>query len=79
MSESSSGLVVGAGPVGLVLACELARRAVPVRIIDKLPEPTSQSRAVVVHARTLDALSRTGVVDEIVAQTRPVMRHGCDN
>ena len=36
MSESSSGLVVGAGPVGLVLACELARRAVPVRIIDKL-------------------------------------------
>jgi 2-polyprenyl-6-methoxyphenol hydroxylase-like FAD-dependent oxidoreductase len=60
-------LVVGAGPVGLVLACELARREVPVRVIDKLPRATTESRAVVVHARTLEAFSRTGVVEEIVS------------
>ena len=29
-------VIVGAGPVGLVAACELARRGVTVRIIDKL-------------------------------------------
>ena len=32
-------LAVGAGPVGLVLACEFARRGPPIRLIDRLPEP----------------------------------------
>jgi len=32
-------LVVGAGPVGLVLACGLARRGTRIRLIDGLPEP----------------------------------------
>jgi 2-polyprenyl-6-methoxyphenol hydroxylase-like FAD-dependent oxidoreductase len=67
MSDSTPVIVVGAGPVGLVLACELARRAVPVRILDKLPAPTAESRAAVVHARTLEAFSRIGVIDEIIA------------
>jgi 2-polyprenyl-6-methoxyphenol hydroxylase-like FAD-dependent oxidoreductase len=67
MSDSTPVVVVGAGPVGLALACELARRTVPVRILDKLPEPTAESRAAVVHARTLEAFSRMGVVDEIIA------------
>ncbi len=67
MSNSIPVLVVGAGPVGLTLACELARRDVPVRIIDKLAAPTTESRAAVVHARTLEAFSRMGVVDEVIA------------
>ncbi len=66
MSEPAAVLVVGAGPVGLVLACELARRQVPVRIIDQLPRPTTESRAVVVHARTLEAFGRIGVVEDII-------------
>jgi 2-polyprenyl-6-methoxyphenol hydroxylase-like FAD-dependent oxidoreductase len=67
MSDSTVVLVVGSGPVGLTLACEVARRGVPVRILDKLAVPTTESRAAVVHARTLEAFSRMGVVDEIVA------------
>jgi 2-polyprenyl-6-methoxyphenol hydroxylase-like FAD-dependent oxidoreductase len=63
-------LIVGAGPVGLAAAIELARRDVPVRIIDKLPEPTWQSRALVVHARTLEAFARMGVADAIIAGGR---------
>ncbi|BBZ37255.1 FAD-dependent monooxygenase [Mycobacterium conspicuum] len=59
-------LVVGAGPVGLVAAAELARRGVRVRLIDKLAQPTDQSRAIVVHARSLDMLDRIGIVDEMV-------------
>jgi 2-polyprenyl-6-methoxyphenol hydroxylase-like FAD-dependent oxidoreductase len=60
-------LIVGAGPVGLVLACELARRDVGLRLIDKLPRPTTESRAIVVHARSLEMLERIGVVDELMA------------
>jgi 2-polyprenyl-6-methoxyphenol hydroxylase-like FAD-dependent oxidoreductase len=60
-------LVVGAGPVGLVAACELARRDVPVRIIDKLPAPTTESRAILVHSRSLEMFDRMGVVDALMA------------
>ena len=58
--------MVGAGPVGLVLACELARRDVPVRVIDRLERPTDQSRAIVVHARSLEMLQRVGVIDRFL-------------
>jgi len=60
-------LVVGAGPVGLVAAAELARRGVRVRVLDKLAQPTDQSRAIAVHARSLDMLDRMGIVDEMVS------------
>ncbi len=60
-------LVVGAGPVGLVLAVDLARRGVPVRLIDTLPAPTAESRAIVIHARTLDQLEALGVLEKLVA------------
>jgi 2-polyprenyl-6-methoxyphenol hydroxylase-like FAD-dependent oxidoreductase len=60
-------LVVGAGPVGLVAASELARRGVRVRVIDKLTQPTDQSRAIAVHARSLDMYDRMGIVDEMLS------------
>jgi 2-polyprenyl-6-methoxyphenol hydroxylase-like FAD-dependent oxidoreductase len=60
-------LVVGAGPVGLTLACELARRGTPFRLIDRAPAPTDQSRAIVVHARSLEMLDTMGAVDAVIA------------
>ncbi|WP_123029132.1 FAD-dependent monooxygenase [Mycolicibacterium stellerae] len=60
-------IVVGAGPVGLVAACELVRRGVAVRIIDKLAEPTNESRAIAVMSRSLDMFDRMGIVDDLVA------------
>jgi 2-polyprenyl-6-methoxyphenol hydroxylase-like FAD-dependent oxidoreductase len=60
-------LVVGAGPVGLVAAAELARYGVAVQIVDKLTQPTDESRAIAVHARSLDMLARMGAVDELIA------------
>src|SRR6201991_3093411 len=60
-------VVVGAGPVGLVAACELARRGVAIRIIDKLAEPTDESRAIAIHARSLDMFDRMGIVDDLIA------------
>jgi 2-polyprenyl-6-methoxyphenol hydroxylase-like FAD-dependent oxidoreductase len=58
--------VVGAGPVGLLAACELARHGLAVRVFDQLPAPTDESRAIVVHARSLEMFERVGVVDEII-------------
>ena len=60
-------LIVGAGPVGLVAAHELARRGVRVRIIDKLAQPTNESRAIALHAGSLDMLDRMGVIDDLLA------------
>ena len=60
-------LVVGAGPVGLVAAAELARGGIPVRIIDVLPEPSPWSKAVAVHSRTMEHFRSLGVDEEILA------------
>jgi 2-polyprenyl-6-methoxyphenol hydroxylase-like FAD-dependent oxidoreductase len=61
-------LVVGAGPVGLTAACELARQGARVRVVDASPEPTTESRAVVVHARTQEHLAAMGVLDALAEQ-----------
>jgi 2-polyprenyl-6-methoxyphenol hydroxylase-like FAD-dependent oxidoreductase len=60
-------LIVGAGPVGLTLAVDLARRGVAFRIVDELPVPTTESRAIVVHSRSLDHLEALGVYDALMA------------
>src|ERR1700677_4073640 len=53
-------LVVGAGPVGMTMASELARYGVPVRIVDKAAERTDKSKALVIWSRTLELLDRGG-------------------
>lgn len=60
-------LVVGAGPVGLVLACDLARQGVPVRVVDAATGATPHSRAIVVWPRTLELLRRIGVTEQMCA------------
>ncbi len=65
-------LVVGAGPVGLVMASELRRHGLTCRIIDKADAPSIWSKAQVIHARTLECFQDIGVVDEILAQGRAV-------
>ncbi|MFE0462226.1 FAD-dependent monooxygenase [Kitasatospora sp. NPDC058965] len=60
-------IVVGAGPVGLTAALELARRGVPVRILDRLAEPTTESRAILVHARSLELFERLGLAEQVEA------------
>ncbi len=66
-SYAPSVLIVGAGPVGLVLAVDLARRGIPIRIIDTLAAPTLESRALVVHARSLEMMEALGVARELIA------------
>ncbi|MBM7052750.1 FAD-dependent monooxygenase [Streptomyces durocortorensis] len=60
-------LVVGAGPTGLVLACDLARRGVAVRIVDRSAAPPRTSRAKGPNPRSLEILDDLGVVEEVLA------------
>lgn len=53
-------LVVGAGPVGLTLAAELARFGVEIRIVDRSAHPSETSRALVIWSRTLELMDRMG-------------------
>src|ERR671917_2390445 len=60
-------LIVGAGPTGLMLANQLARRGVRQIIIDRHSGPAQQSRAMAVQARTLEIYSKMGIVDQALA------------
>lgn len=59
-------LIVGAGPTGLVLAYELARRGVSFRLIDKNEGPAEQSRALLIQVRSLETFAFMGLIDEFL-------------
>lgn len=59
-------LVVGAGPTGLTLAGECLRHGLTVRIIDMASAPCDQSRAIAVHARTLEIFDDLGIGDRLI-------------
>lgn len=67
-------LVVGAGPVGLALGCELLRRGVSCRLIDMLAEPVSYSKAAVVHARTMEIFGSLGIAEAAIERAKII--HG---
>ena len=57
-------LVVGAGPTGLTLAGELLRFGLTVRLIDRAETlPADHSRALGIHARTLEIFEQMGLAD----------------
>ena len=56
-------LVIGAGPVGLALACELKRHGARVRLVEKKATPNEHPNAAIVHVRTLEILAAMGAVD----------------
>jgi 2-polyprenyl-6-methoxyphenol hydroxylase-like FAD-dependent oxidoreductase len=60
-------LVVGAGPVGLTAAAELARYGIAVRIVDKAAQRSDKSKALVLWSRTLELLDRAGGSEAFVA------------
>ncbi|MEU0602416.1 FAD-dependent monooxygenase [Streptomyces sp. NPDC006393] len=65
-------LVVGAGPVGLTAAAELARRGVPVRLVDKAAEPSPLTKALMVWPRTLEVFRGLGAAAYIDKHGLPV-------
>lgn len=61
-------VIVGAGPTGLAAALFLARRHVPVRIIDAAAHASTTSKALLVNPRSLEVLKDSGVAARIIAE-----------
>jgi 2-polyprenyl-6-methoxyphenol hydroxylase-like FAD-dependent oxidoreductase len=64
-------LVVGAGPTGLMAASELTRHGVACRIIDKNAHGVRNSRALTLHARSLELLQILGLAGKLVRRGYP--------
>jgi 2-polyprenyl-6-methoxyphenol hydroxylase-like FAD-dependent oxidoreductase len=60
-------LISGAGPTGLTLAIDLARRGIDVRIVDKATEPFTGSRGDGIQPRTREGCDDLGVLDAVLA------------
>lgn len=67
-------IVIGAGPVGLLLGAELRRHGVDVEILEQRASPGPGSRAVGVHAPTLAALELSGLTEQLLAHALRVDR-----
>ena len=67
-------LVVGAGPTGLTLAALLLARGIQTRVIDKGDGPAPQSRALGIHAGTLELLDTMGLADTFIEHGHQVQR-----
>ncbi|WP_326699443.1 FAD-dependent monooxygenase [Streptomyces sp. NBC_01754] len=64
-------LIVGAGPSGLALACDLARRQVPAQVVEAAPALFPGSRGKGVQPRTREVLDDLGVGDAVRAHGGP--------
>ncbi|MFK8907271.1 rifampin monooxygenase [Streptomyces sp. YS-3] len=60
-------IVAGGGPTGLMLACELRLHGVRVVVLEKLTEPTEQSRGQGLHARSVEVMDQRGLLDRFLA------------
>lgn len=61
-------LIVGAGPTGLSLACQLIRHGVDFVIVDQKETTTPHSKAIGVHARTLEIYEQIGLAAKAIAE-----------
>ncbi|RKS97183.1 3-(3-hydroxy-phenyl)propionate hydroxylase [Streptomyces sp. 3211.6] len=64
-------VVAGAGPTGLMLACELRLAGVDVVVVERLAGRTGESRAGGIHSRTLEVLDQRGILDRFLAEGEP--------
>ncbi len=67
-------IIVGAGPVGTLLAAELARSGVEVALLERRDGPGDGTRAIGVHAPVLAALEASGITERLLAGAVRVSR-----
>lgn len=67
-------IVIGAGPVGLLLAGELSRRGVDVELLERRAQPGAGSRAIGLHAPVLAAVESSGMTQRLLTDAVRVSR-----
>jgi 2-polyprenyl-6-methoxyphenol hydroxylase-like FAD-dependent oxidoreductase len=67
-------VVVGAGPVGTLLAAELTRLGVEVDLLERRSDAGEGTRAIGVHAPVLAALEASGATERLLAEAVRVSR-----
>jgi 2-polyprenyl-6-methoxyphenol hydroxylase-like FAD-dependent oxidoreductase len=70
MTSRRNVLIAGAGPTGLTLAIELARRDVPFRLVEAVGSSARSSRGKGIQPRTLEVFEDLGVLDAVQAASR---------
>src|SRR5262245_9227118 len=65
-------LIVGAGPVGLLLANECARRGLRWRIVEANASQSEHSKALAIFPRTLEILDMAGLVGPFLERANRV-------
>lgn len=73
-AETTDVVIVGAGPVGLMLAGELRLGGAKVVVLERLAKPMTESRASTLHARTMEQLVLRGLLSD--TETPPNERMG---
>lgn len=64
-------LIIGAGPTGLMMSCQLAIQKIPFIIVEKDPASTTESRAIGIQARSLEIFQQMGIADKFVKEGQP--------
>lgn len=67
MQTSYPVVICGAGPTGLMLAAQLLRFGINFLIVDKKAAPTTESRALVVQAKSMEIYEQLNLSDEILS------------
>jgi 2-polyprenyl-6-methoxyphenol hydroxylase-like FAD-dependent oxidoreductase len=65
--KNTKTLIVGAGPSGLMMACQLALRNIPFRIIEKNEHHSNYSGALIIQPRTLEIFDQMGIAEKAMA------------
>ncbi len=71
-AQSPSVLVAGAGPTGLMMAVCLALHRVRCRIVDKVAAASDKSKAIAIHARTMEIFDQIGIADEVLRRGQKI-------
>ncbi|MEU8589567.1 FAD-dependent oxidoreductase [Streptomyces sp. NPDC048664] len=74
-------VIIGAGPTGLTLACDLARRGVSFLLLERSATPSTASRAKTIQPRTMEVADDLGAAGRVLAEGRvnvPTRRYDHD-